>query len=82
MTDMGLCQHYLCIKVTQDYTWGLIYLLLSTYIKKILRQFGLDGYHSLFIAIDWRKYLKLEQSNTDLDSEILEQYQLAIDVLL
>lgn len=68
--------------MTQDHGQDLIYLSLSTYITKVLYQFGLDRYHSVSTLIDWKKYLKLEQNNTDPYPEILQWYQLAIGALL
>lgn len=82
MIDLEIYKHYLDIRVTQDCGWGLIYLSLFTYITKALHQFGLDRWHFVSTSIDWKKYLKLEQSNIDSDLEILEWYQLAIGALL
>lgn len=72
MTDLGPCRHYLSMEVTRDSHCGLIHLSLSTYIKRVLRHFGLDGCHSESTPIDRKKYLKLEQSNSDPDPKILE----------
>ncbi len=52
MTDLGPCKYYLGMGVTQDCSRGLIYLLLSTYITKVLRQFRLDGCYSISIPMD------------------------------
>lgn len=60
MTDLGPCQHYLGMGVTRDRDRGLIYLSLSTCITKVLRQFGLDGCHSVSTPMDRKEYLKLE----------------------
>ncbi len=82
MKNLGPCQHYLGIGLTRNRSRGLIYLSLSTYIIKILRQFGLDGCHYVFTPMDWKEYLKLERSNTYPDPEILKRYQPAISALL
>lgn len=82
MTALGPCRHYLGMGVTRDRSRGLIYLSLSTYITKVLRQFGLDGCHSVSTPMDRREHLKLERINTDPDPEILEWYQPAIGALL
>lgn len=60
----------------------MIYLLLFTYIKKVLCQFKLDGGHFISTFIDWKKYLKLETSNIDSDPKILEWYQPTVSTLL
>ena len=72
MTNLGSCQYYLSIEMTRYYNHDFIHLLLSTYIKKVLHQFGLIGCHFISTPMDRKEYLRLEYSNTDLDPKILE----------
>ena len=66
------CQYYLGIGLTWYCSRSLIFLSLFTYITKTLCQFGHEGCHFVYTAMDRKEYVNLEWSNTDLDLEIWE----------